>query len=235
MNQINRTQLKLREGITKNPSTTSTLSEREIQATKPLMEKRRRERMNKALNEMKNLLLEVMGRDVTCHSKLEKADILENAVDYLKTLRAFYGMLPSPHMYNSREAVRQRLPARQKSACQLSTTPFLPGCRIPLSPISSVYANPYTLAQFNQNVKRAKLEPNLEKAIFSNNDSSSTGTNPRDSDSEPEVEITIPAVTQSLTRAKSAVESASRPAIGMKRKRYRSSPDNGPFRPWITQ
>ena len=29
------------------------------------MEKRRRERMNKALNEMKNLLLEVMGRDVS--------------------------------------------------------------------------------------------------------------------------------------------------------------------------
>ena len=172
---------------------------------------------------------------VTCHSKLEKADILENAVDYLKTLRAFYGMLPSPHMYNSREAVRQRLPARQKSACQLSTSPFLPGCRIPLSPLSPVYTNPYALAQINANAKRAKLESNLEKSIFANTDSSSTGTNSRDSDSEPEVEITVPAVTPSLTRTQSAVEPSPRPTIGMKRKRFASSPDNGPFRPWITQ
>jgi len=144
-------------------------------------------------------------------------------------------MLPSPHMYNSREAVRQRLPARQKSACQLSSSPFLSGCRIPLSPLSPIYANPYALAQNYSSAKRAKLEPNLEKSIFSNTDSSSTGTNPRDSDSEPEVEITVPAVTPSLTRAQSAVEPSPRPTIGMKRKRFASSPDNGPFRPWITQ
>ncbi|CBY12871.1 unnamed protein product [Oikopleura dioica] len=62
--------------------------------TKPLMEKKRRERMNRALNEMKNILLETMGREITCHSKLEKADILENAVEYLKLLRDVYGVLP---------------------------------------------------------------------------------------------------------------------------------------------
>ena len=135
-------------------------------------------------------------------------------------------------MYNPREGVRPRLPARQKSACQLSTTPFIPGCRIPMSPISPVY--PYALAQMSQNpAKRTKLEPDIEKALFANADSNSTGTNPN-SDSEPEVEITVPAA-QTLTRAKSTIVPISSATIGMTRKRFRSSPDNGPFRPWITQ
>ena len=77
MSQVSKTKL-AQEAIPKTPSTpgsfdrqvsnfseTVTHSYFQMQATKPLMEKRRRERMNKALNEMKNLLLEVMGRDVS--------------------------------------------------------------------------------------------------------------------------------------------------------------------------
>ncbi|XP_046862633.1 LOW QUALITY PROTEIN: transcription factor HES-1-like [Xenia sp. Carnegie-2017] len=50
-------------------------------------EKRRRERINNSLNELKNLLLESRKRDTACCSKLEKADILEMTVQYLKSIR----------------------------------------------------------------------------------------------------------------------------------------------------
>ncbi|KAK0395282.1 hypothetical protein QR680_001203 [Steinernema hermaphroditum] len=50
---------------------------------KPLMEKRRRERMNKSLFEMKELLMNIDPND---RSKFEKADILEMAVHSLRAL-----------------------------------------------------------------------------------------------------------------------------------------------------
>uniref|UniRef100_A0A1I7ZTN9 BHLH domain-containing protein n=1 Tax=Steinernema glaseri TaxID=37863 RepID=A0A1I7ZTN9_9BILA len=50
---------------------------------KPLMEKRRRERMNKSLYEMKELLMNIDPND---RSKFEKADILEMAVHSLRAL-----------------------------------------------------------------------------------------------------------------------------------------------------
>lgn len=59
----------------------------ERRASKPLMEKRRRERINKSLNELKSILLEALRKDSTCHSKLEKADILEMTVRYLKSIQ----------------------------------------------------------------------------------------------------------------------------------------------------
>ncbi|CAB3994384.1 transcription factor HES-4-like [Paramuricea clavata] len=58
-------------------------------SSKPIMEKRRRERINNSLNELKNLLLESRKKDSTsCCSKLEKADILEMTVQYLKSIRS---------------------------------------------------------------------------------------------------------------------------------------------------
>lgn len=57
-------------------------------ASKPLMEKRRRERINKSLNELKAILLNALRKDQsTCHSKLEKADILEMTVRYLRGIQ----------------------------------------------------------------------------------------------------------------------------------------------------
>ncbi|GAA6220029.1 transcription factor HES-2.1 isoform X1 [Lates japonicus] len=50
---------------------------------KPLMEKRRRARINDSLNHLKNLILPLTGRDKTRYSKLEKADILEMTVRFL--------------------------------------------------------------------------------------------------------------------------------------------------------
>ncbi|XP_054905831.1 transcription factor HES-2-like isoform X2 [Poeciliopsis prolifica] len=53
---------------------------------KPLMEKRRRARINDSLNHLKNLILPLTGRDKTRHSKLEKADILEMTVKFLSDI-----------------------------------------------------------------------------------------------------------------------------------------------------
>ncbi|XP_051282767.1 transcription factor HES-2-like isoform X2 [Dicentrarchus labrax] len=53
---------------------------------KPLMEKRRRARINDSLDHLKNLILPLTGRDKTRYSKLEKADILEMTVRFLSDI-----------------------------------------------------------------------------------------------------------------------------------------------------
>uniref|UniRef100_T1JGI4 BHLH domain-containing protein n=1 Tax=Strigamia maritima TaxID=126957 RepID=T1JGI4_STRMM len=56
-------------------------------SNKPIMEKRRRARINQCLNELKTLILEALRKDPSRHSKLEKADILEMTVNYLQNLQ----------------------------------------------------------------------------------------------------------------------------------------------------
>jgi len=51
---------------------------------KPMMEKRRRDRINTSLTQLKNLVLEATNKDTSQYSKLEKADILEMTVNHLK-------------------------------------------------------------------------------------------------------------------------------------------------------
>lgn len=53
-------------------------------ANKPLMEKRRRARINQSLAALKALILDSAKADNTKHSKLEKADILELTVRILR-------------------------------------------------------------------------------------------------------------------------------------------------------
>lgn len=56
-------------------------------STKPIMEKRRRARINNSLSELKNLILDALKKDNARHSKLEKADILEMTVKHLQNLQ----------------------------------------------------------------------------------------------------------------------------------------------------
>ncbi|EDO35136.1 predicted protein, partial [Nematostella vectensis] len=58
------------------------------QWSKPVMEKRRRERINRSLEELKRLVLEAQHRDCSRYTKLEKADILEMTVKHLRTLQS---------------------------------------------------------------------------------------------------------------------------------------------------
>lgn len=55
--------------------------------TKPIMEKKRRARINNSLNELKMLILNALNKDPSRHSKLEKADILEMTVRHLQKLQ----------------------------------------------------------------------------------------------------------------------------------------------------
>ncbi|XP_011205979.2 protein deadpan [Bactrocera dorsalis] len=64
------------------------LSKAELRKTnKPIMEKRRRARINHCLNELKSLILEAMKKDPARHTKLEKADILEMTVKHLQSVQ----------------------------------------------------------------------------------------------------------------------------------------------------
>ncbi|XP_077998418.1 transcription factor HES-1-A-like [Glandiceps talaboti] len=56
-------------------------------SSKPIMEKRRRARINESLSQLKTLILDAMKKDSSRHSKLEKADILEMTVKYLRNVQ----------------------------------------------------------------------------------------------------------------------------------------------------
>ncbi|XP_003380318.1 protein deadpan [Trichinella spiralis] len=68
-----------------NQSTFLTVLESE--ANKPLMEKRRRARINRSLDELKSMLICSTKPSIPGHSKWEKADILEMTVQQMRTLR----------------------------------------------------------------------------------------------------------------------------------------------------
>ncbi|KAK1786980.1 hypothetical protein P4O66_017356 [Electrophorus voltai] len=53
---------------------------------KPLMEKRRRGRINDSLSKLKTLIVPLVGKDISRYSKLEKADVLEMTVRFLSEL-----------------------------------------------------------------------------------------------------------------------------------------------------
>ncbi|KAJ1086844.1 hypothetical protein NDU88_000045 [Pleurodeles waltl] len=56
-------------------------------SSKPIMEKRRRARINESLGQLKTLILDALKKDSSRHSKLEKADILEMTVKHLRGLQ----------------------------------------------------------------------------------------------------------------------------------------------------
>lgn len=68
-------------------------------ANKPLMEKRRRARINQSLAALKTLILDSAKADNTKHSKLEKADILELTVRHFQRHRSLD--LKSVNMYKA--------------------------------------------------------------------------------------------------------------------------------------
>ncbi|KYN36214.1 Protein hairy [Trachymyrmex septentrionalis] len=72
---------------TPTATTTTRRSGENRRSNKPIMEKRRRARINNSLNDLKTLVLESMKKDPSRHSKLEKADILELTVKHLEALQ----------------------------------------------------------------------------------------------------------------------------------------------------
>lgn len=69
-----------------SPDKPKTASEHR-KSSKPIMEKRRRARINESLGQLKTLILDALKKDSSRHSKLEKADILEMTVKHLRNLQ----------------------------------------------------------------------------------------------------------------------------------------------------
>ncbi|XP_059807605.1 transcription factor HES-2.1 [Hypanus sabinus] len=105
--------------LSSQPSKRSKKQPSELRKTlKPLMEKRRRARINDSLNKLKTLILPLIGKDSPRYSKLEKADILEMTVRFLHNLpkTPFHSRLDS-----FREGYR---------ACLLQLTRLLPSSKL---------------------------------------------------------------------------------------------------------
>ncbi|TMS34982.1 hypothetical protein L596_002472 [Steinernema carpocapsae] len=108
---------------------------------KPLMEKRRRERMNKSLFEMKELLMNIDPND---RSKFEKADILEMAVH---SLRALWQQVSASGQPTS-QALHRMYYQEGFNACANTVTQYL-GSTVP-GPMTSPHAQ-----QFHQGLYMA--------------------------------------------------------------------------------
>ncbi|XP_061666328.1 transcription factor HES-2.1 [Syngnathoides biaculeatus] len=78
---------------------------------KPLLEKRRRARINDSLSHLKSLILPLVGKDNGRYSKLEKADILEMTVRFLRDLPSSRTKDPSESYREGYKACLQRVSA----------------------------------------------------------------------------------------------------------------------------
>ncbi|XP_075394230.1 transcription factor HES-2 [Tenrec ecaudatus] len=111
---------------------------------KPLLEKRRRARINESLSQLKALILPLLGRESSRYSKLEKADILEMTVNFLQERPASPAPPgPAPRQPASPLHPSPRSPAAPSDsylegyrACLTRLTRVLPACRA-LEPVVS--------------------------------------------------------------------------------------------------
>merc|ERR1711973_554930 len=62
---------------------------------KPLLERKRRARINKCLDEIKDILVESMQMEGESVTKLEKADVLELTLKHLQKLKAQQRLVPA--------------------------------------------------------------------------------------------------------------------------------------------
>ncbi|KAM9686731.1 LOW QUALITY PROTEIN: transcription factor HES-2 [Trichechus inunguis] len=114
---------------------------------KPLLEKRRRARINESLSQLKGLILPLLGRESSRYSKLEKADILEMTVRFLQELPASPARRRRPVSDPAWPAARPPLPRSPASrpsppaapsdsyregysACLARLAGVLPACRV---------------------------------------------------------------------------------------------------------
>uniref|UniRef100_G3P3Q8 Hairy-related 6 n=1 Tax=Gasterosteus aculeatus TaxID=69293 RepID=G3P3Q8_GASAC len=95
-------------------------------SSKPIMEKRRRARINESLGQLKTLILDALKKDSSRHSKLEKADILEMTVKHLRNLQRAQMTAPTAAL-NTDPTVLGKYRAGF-SECMNEVTRFLSTC-----------------------------------------------------------------------------------------------------------
>uniref|UniRef100_A0A3B4EBU2 BHLH domain-containing protein n=1 Tax=Pygocentrus nattereri TaxID=42514 RepID=A0A3B4EBU2_PYGNA len=76
-------------------------------SSKPIMEKRRRARINQSLVQLKALILHALHADVSRHSKLEKAEILEMTVKHLRSVQRAQAAGESRTKTHNRKQIRK--------------------------------------------------------------------------------------------------------------------------------
>ncbi|CDQ81375.1 unnamed protein product [Oncorhynchus mykiss] len=97
---------------------------------KPLLEKKRRARINDSLGQLKTLILPLVGKDNAPYSKLEKANILEMTVRFLRDLPSSSVKSSSDSYKEGYKACLQRVTALipktnlDKDSCQRSSRAF---------------------------------------------------------------------------------------------------------------
>ncbi|XP_020022262.1 transcription factor HES-2 [Castor canadensis] len=130
---------------------------------KPLLEKRRRARINESLSQLKGLILPLLGKENSRYSKLEKADILEMTVRFLKELPVSTCLATAPAPLDSyREGYR---------ACLARLARVLPACCV---------LEPAVSARLLEHLRRraASATPDCEHARDSSGGPSSPATPP---------------------------------------------------------
>lgn len=127
----------------------------ERKSNKPIMEKKRRARINHCLNQLKALILET-DNERSRHSKLEKADILEMTVRYLQTLRAYHIHLQQLHAATLGSSLPIHEPSQQviQRASQL---PLMQPNLSALSPNHHVQNQP-TSPQIHHHQQQAQVQ-----------------------------------------------------------------------------
>ncbi|XP_052081958.1 transcription factor HES-1-like isoform X2 [Mytilus californianus] len=78
---------KMTEDLDKETEKVTSSAPDRRKTSKPIMEKRRRARINASLTELKTFLLDVIKKEGLRHNKMEKADILELTVRHLRQLQ----------------------------------------------------------------------------------------------------------------------------------------------------
>jgi len=91
---------------------------------KPLLERKRRARINKCLDEIKDILVESMQMEGESVTKLEKADVLELTLKHLQKLKAQQRLVPKPAPARSQADIAQNFSQGYK-ACVNQVSQFL--------------------------------------------------------------------------------------------------------------
>merc|ERR1712130_596961 len=89
---------------------------------KPLLERKRRARINKCLDELKDLMVHALQTEGESITKLEKADVLELTVRHLQKLKRQQLLTLNPHLEHDRYHAGYTACATEVSRC-LNTIP----------------------------------------------------------------------------------------------------------------
>merc|ERR1712183_121454 len=84
---------------------------------KPMLERKRGARINKCLDELKDLMVHALQTEGESITKLEKADVLELTVQYLKKLKRQQMLTLNPHMEQDRYHAGYTACATEVSRC----------------------------------------------------------------------------------------------------------------------